>query len=129
MNKESKNTCNLYVSFDPWVGKMYMATHSSIPAWEIWTEEPGRLATMGSQRIGHNLATKQQQLLFCRISNASSDYTSSVAMTSLPEELVVSLKQKQCRELITQLIQDLVSFALNHVFIGCLDYFVLLLFE
>ena len=56
-----------------------VATHSSILAWEIWTEEPGRLATMGSQRIGHNLATKQQQLLFCRISNASSDYTSSVA--------------------------------------------------
>ena len=83
---------------------------------------------MGSQIIEHNLATKQQQL-FCRISNSSSDYTTSVAMTSLPEELVVSLKQKQCRELITQLIQDLVSFALNHVFIGCLDYFVLLLFE
>ena len=54
MNKESKNTCNLYVSFDPWVGKMYMATHSSIPAWEIWTEEPGGLASMGSQRIEHN---------------------------------------------------------------------------
>ena len=107
-----------------------MATHSSILAWEIWTEEPGRLATMGSQRIGHNLATKQQQLLFCRISNASSDYTSSVAMTSLPEELVVSLKQKQYRELVTQLIQDSVSFALNHLFIGCLDYsFFLLLFE
>ena len=32
-----------------------MATHSSILAWEIpWTEEPGRLQTMGSQRVGHN---------------------------------------------------------------------------
>ena len=32
-----------------------MATHSSILAWEIpWTEEPGRLQSMGSQRIGHN---------------------------------------------------------------------------
>jgi len=31
-----------------------MATHSSILAWEIpWTEEPGRLQSMGSQRIGH----------------------------------------------------------------------------
>ena len=38
-----------------------MATHSSIPAWEIlWTEEPGGLQSMGSQRVGHNLATKQQ---------------------------------------------------------------------
>ena len=31
-----------------------MAAHSSILAWEIpWTEEPGRLQSMGSQRIGH----------------------------------------------------------------------------
>ena len=31
-----------------------MATHSSILAWEIpWTEEPGRLPSMGSQRVGH----------------------------------------------------------------------------
>ena len=31
------------------------ATHSSILAWEIpWTEEPGRLQAMGSQRVGHN---------------------------------------------------------------------------
>ena len=32
-----------------------MATHSGIFAWEIpWTEEPGRLQSMGSQRVGHN---------------------------------------------------------------------------
>ena len=32
-----------------------MATHSSILAWKIpWTEEPGRLQPMGSQRVGHN---------------------------------------------------------------------------
>ena len=32
-----------------------MASHSSIPAWEIpWTEEPGRLQFMGSQRVGHD---------------------------------------------------------------------------
>ena len=35
-----------------------MATHSSILAWKIpWTEEPGRLQSMGSQRVGHNWAT------------------------------------------------------------------------
>ena len=39
-----------------------MATHSSILAWEIpWTEEPGRLQSMGSKRVGHNLVTKQLQ--------------------------------------------------------------------
>ena len=32
-----------------------MATHSSILAWKIsWTEEPGGLQSMGSQRIGHD---------------------------------------------------------------------------
>ena len=32
-----------------------MATHSSILAWEIpWTEEPGRLQSTGSQRVGHD---------------------------------------------------------------------------
>ena len=32
-----------------------MATHSSTLAWEIlWTEEPGGLQSMGSQRVGHN---------------------------------------------------------------------------
>ena len=32
-----------------------MATHSSILAWEIpWTEEPGRLQSIGLQRIGHD---------------------------------------------------------------------------
>ena len=31
-----------------------MATHSSILAWRIpWTEEPGRLQSIGSQRVGH----------------------------------------------------------------------------
>ena len=37
-----------------------MGAHSSILAWETpWTEEPGRLQSMGSQRVRHNLVTKQ----------------------------------------------------------------------
>ena len=36
-----------------------MATHSSILRWRIpWTEEPGRLQSMGSQRVGHDCMTK-----------------------------------------------------------------------
>ena len=32
-----------------------MATHSSTVAWKIpWTEEPGRLQSMGSQRVRHD---------------------------------------------------------------------------
>ena len=35
-----------------------MATHSSILAWKIpWIEEPGRLQSMVSQRVGLDLAT------------------------------------------------------------------------
>ena len=32
-----------------------MATHSSVLAWRIpWTEDPGRLQSVGLQRVGHN---------------------------------------------------------------------------
>ena len=35
-----------------------MASHSSSLAWKIpWTEEPGRLQSMGLQRVGHDSAT------------------------------------------------------------------------
>ena len=38
-----------------------MATHASVLAWEIpWTEEPGGMQSMGSQRFGHDRMTKQQ---------------------------------------------------------------------
>ena len=42
-----------------------MATHSSILAWEIpWIEESVRLEFMGSQRLRHDLVTKQQQQVY-----------------------------------------------------------------
>ena len=42
--------------------KKEMVTHSSILAWEIpGREEPGGLQSMGWQRVGHDLATKQRQ--------------------------------------------------------------------
>ena len=42
---------------------LFVATHSSILAWEIsWTEEPGGLQSMGLQRVRHDLATKQQTI-------------------------------------------------------------------
>ena len=40
-----------------------MATHSSSLAWRLlWTEEPGGLLSMGSQRARHHLTTEQRQL-------------------------------------------------------------------
>ena len=45
-----------------------MSTHSSIFAWEIpRTDKPGGLQSMGLQRVGYNLATKQQQQSSCGI--------------------------------------------------------------
>ena len=40
-----------------------IASHFSILAWEIpCTEKPGRLQSMGSQRVGYDLETKQQRV-------------------------------------------------------------------
>ena len=37
-----------------------MAIHYSIPAWRIpWIEKPRGLQSVGSQRLGHDLVTKQ----------------------------------------------------------------------
>ena len=46
-----------WVQSPSWEGPLEkgMATHSSILIWEIpWTEEPGRLQSMGLQRVGHD---------------------------------------------------------------------------
>ena len=53
-----------------------MATHSSTLAWRIpWREEPGRLQSMGSQRVGHDWATSLslscKWLLWCLVWVAS----------------------------------------------------------
>ena len=68
IGKESACQCRMQESWvqslsgeDPLEKKM--ATHCSILAWEIlWTEEPSRLQSMGSQRVRHNSVTKQQLL-------------------------------------------------------------------
>ena len=44
-----------------------MAPHSSTLAWQIlWTEEPGRLQSMGSLRVGHDWATSLSLFTFMR---------------------------------------------------------------
>ena len=49
--------------FDPWVGKIsrrraWQPTQVFLPGESPWTEEPGRLQYMGSQRVRHNWVTK-----------------------------------------------------------------------
>ena len=44
-----------------------MTTHSSILAWEVqWTEEPGGLQSLGSQRVGHDWVTEHVCQAWCR---------------------------------------------------------------
>ena len=41
------------------------ATPSNIFVWKIpWTEEPGKLQSIASQKVGHDLVAKEQMLLF-----------------------------------------------------------------
>ena len=59
-----------------------MATHSSIFAWIIpWTEEPGRLQSMGSLRVGQDLATEQQQQI------PANDFEFSISRVKQPAQL------------------------------------------
>ena len=59
----AQNVKNLLIMQQTWVPSLgqedplekEMATHSSILAWKIpWTEEPGKLQSMGSQKVGHD---------------------------------------------------------------------------
>ena len=44
-----------FVCPQTWRVEKAMAPHSSTIAWKIpWTEEPGRLQSMGSRRVGHD---------------------------------------------------------------------------
>ena len=45
-----------------------MATHSSTLPWRIpWKEEPGRLQSMGSQRVWHDWATSLRKVIVCAL--------------------------------------------------------------
>ena len=67
-----------------------MATDSSTLVWKIpWTEEPGKLQSTGSQRIGHNWATSL--LLFCFIDYAKAfDYMDHNKFWKILQEMGIS---------------------------------------
>ena len=45
-----------------------MAPHSSTLAWKIpWTEEPGRLQSMGSLAVGQQREIREKQILFINV--------------------------------------------------------------
>ena len=59
-----------------------MATHSSILAWESpWTEEPGGLQSMVSQRVGHDSVTERASA--CLIKRDFADGVKALEMERL----------------------------------------------
>ena len=57
-----------------------MATHFSTLAWKIpWTEEPGRLQSMGSRRVGHDLSDLTFTLHFHALEKETATHSSDLA--------------------------------------------------
>ena len=72
-----------------------MATHSSVLAWKIpWTDEPGRLQSMESQRVRYDLMSKQQQKILSLVQGWN-----VLGCTALPPEWRLSHKAERRRGL------------------------------
>ena len=57
-NRQTVENQTKFNNIYTWHPEKAMATHSSTLAWKIpWMEEPGRLQSMGSLRVGHDWAT------------------------------------------------------------------------
>ena len=69
---------HLPAMWETWVrslGRENPLEEDSILVWEIpWTEEPGGLQSTGSQRVGHDSATKQQSRTVFRIQQTLQKY-------------------------------------------------------
>ena len=60
-----------------------MATYSSILAWKIpWTEESGRLQSMGLQRVGHDLVTECAQTHASEEGMGNKEFSPFIKVTS-----------------------------------------------
>ena len=81
-----------------------MATHSSTLAWRIpWTEEPGRLQSMGYQRVGHNWnawARTCRVLLQRMYVNSEQTFCASenvfTEIYAIKSELILGIQTLQC---------------------------------
>ena len=92
--------------FDPWIGKIpwRRATHSSILAWRIpWTEEAGRLPSMGSKRVGHNWSdlaqtqSKKEEVRKSRINETETRQKQRMLMKPKVGSLKRSMGEKKRR--------------------------------
>ena len=72
-----------------------MAPHSSTLAWKIpWREEPGRLQSTGSQRVGHGLVTEHSLRMIIRVLGWCYHKKSVSSWASYSASLGLSLKVK-----------------------------------
>ena len=93
--------------------KKGMATHSSILIWRSpWTQEPGRLQSMGSQRVGHDWATNPFTFTFQQSDRAQ------VTCKLLPAVTERSTNGKSNLELFPGFLPLLLLFACS-LFIPC----------
>ena len=67
-----------------------MATLSSILAWKIPWEEPGRLQSMGSQRVGHDWATWLGWLHFLPLVRSLISFPDGLTSCSLGKEILLT---------------------------------------
>ena len=85
-----------------------MATQSSILVWRIpWTEKPGGLQSMGSQRIGHNWSDWAHPLCICQ--SQSPDL--SLSLVTFYSDIVPSLENKNCKNGVRNICKLLPRFA------------------
>ena len=70
-----------------------MATHSSILAWRIlWAEEPGKVQSLGLQRVGQDWATNTQSYIYT--SRPSSKLVNDLSFTSALPPVFILSRQK-----------------------------------
>ena len=88
-----------------------MAIHSSTVAWKIpWTEELGRLQSMGSQRVGHDWATS--------LTNPTivGEWWESVSIITYSGFTLIKMTQSS-ESMVTRLISDLLGCKVDAVFL------------
>ena len=78
-----------------------MAIHSSILAWRIpWTEEPGRLQSIGSQRVRHDWGD---------LAHIAHSHTSTLLLGSSPGEETGYLLRYSWASLVAQMVKNLLA--------------------
>ena len=108
-----------------------MATHSSIHAWIIpWTEEPGRLQSTGSQRVGHDWATSLTSLTLSIFSEIKAKWfkNNNNHKESGKTKILVSSSWSHCRFYCFHSILNICINSLEYIYI-CMHAYVYVLLK